>query len=187
MIPAHQCRLSAMRAVILAVGLLAVAAPVAAQQNNIPTATLSVSGSVPGISQIFVENVSGNTGFDLTLTQGITQIATIRERSNKKSGYKVMVTSANLDAGNCTTNTKACFYNSTELEDLAFDIYKGTSTSGLILAASPSVNSGNWTTSSTKTTGQGISNAAKVSFTGDPDLSEGSYNETLTFTITANP
>jgi hypothetical protein len=156
---------------------------------NVTTATLNVTGNVNAFAQVFVENVSGNTGFDLTTAVAGQQIATVRERSNRRAGYKVMVTSANLNAGRCSVTTKACFYSTTTEENLALDIFKGASTSALTLAASPTSNSGNWTDSTTKTAGTGISNAVRVAFDGaTAELGDASdYTETLTFTIAANP
>lgn len=156
---------------------------------NVTTATLNVTGTVNAFVQVFVENLSGNTGFDLTTAVTGQQVATVRERSNRRAGYKVMVTSANLNASNCTVSTKACFYSPTTGENLALDIFKGLSSTALALTANPSSNSGNWTSSTTKTTGTGISNAVRIAFDGAvAGLGDASdYSETLTFTIAANP
>jgi hypothetical protein len=182
-------RLNVLRAVLAAAGILVVSGQRAHADPNVFTATLNITGSVNAFVQVFVENVAGNTGFDLTTAVIGQQIATVRERSNRRSGYKVMVSSGNLNAGNCTISTKACFYSATTGESLALDIFKGASTAALALSANPTTNSGNWTSSSTKTTGTGVSNAVRVAFDGAvaslgdaPD-----YAETLTFTIAANP
>jgi hypothetical protein len=184
----HGLRLPAIRAVILGASLAA-AAPSALADNNILTATLSLTGNVNAFAQVFVENVTGNTGFDLTTTQSATQIATVRERSNRRAGYKVMLTSSNLNAGNCSSTTTACFHSTTSGESLAIDIFKGSSATALSLAANPVGNSGNWTNSLVKTTGLGISNAVRVAFDGAAaSLGDANdYSETLTFTIAANP
>jgi hypothetical protein len=181
-------RSSAFRALLLSTGLLLAGKAVHADPN-VFTATLNVTGSVNAFAQVFVENVSGNTGFDLTTAVTGQQIATVRERSNRRAGYKVMVTSANLNASRCSVTTKACFYSATTEENLALDIFKGASSSALTLAQNPTSNSGNWTNSTTKTTGTGISNAVRVAFDGAmAELGDATdYAETLTFTIAANP
>jgi hypothetical protein len=181
-------RINLFRALVLTAGL-GVAGNSAEADSNVFTATLNLTGSVNAFVQVFVESLTGNTGFDLTTAVTGQQIATVRERSNRRAGYKVMVTSSNLNAGNCAVASKACFYSSTTGESLAVDIFKGASTGGLALAANPSTNSGNWTSSATKTTGTGISNAVRIAFDGATSaLGDASdYAETLTFTIAANP
>ena len=181
-------RTKVFRAVLLSTGVFG-AFQVGADPN-VFTASLNVTGTVNAFVQVFVENVSGNTGFDLTTAQSAgVEIATIRERSNRRAGYKVMVTSSNLNGGNCSISGKACFYSSTTGESLALDIFKGSSATALALAANPSSNSGNWTNSTAKTNGTGVSNAVKVAFDGaTAGLGDANdYTETLTFTIAANP
>ncbi len=179
----HGFRLPAIRAVIFGTSLAA-AAPSAIADNNILTATLSLTGNVNAFAQVFVENVSGNTGFDLTTTQGATLVATVRERSNRRAGYTVTVTSANVTAGRCTDVTRACFYSSAALENLAIDLFKGTTAVSFVVGPTP-----NWTDATAKTTGLGVSNDVKVAFDGAAaSLGNATdYSETLTFTIAAKP
>lgn len=132
------------------------------------TANLVITGFVPAILSISVAPEIIATTLPLDITQTNTKIATVTERSNNHAGHKVTIVSANqgkllLDVTNFVIYTLT--YNNLPV-NLA-----GTTTFNYVFTnASPQLRD------------------VKISYNGTPneDMANGSYTDTLTFTIIAN-
>jgi hypothetical protein len=140
------------------------------------TGTLTLTGTVPPILRITVTALPAASALDLS-SDTDTAVATVVERSNKKGGYTVSVESLNA----ITDGTAQPFFKSIDAangDTLAYNLtYGGTTitfTGGSAIV----------TDSNTRTTGAGESREVRVSYTG-AFLYEDTYNDTLTFTITA--
>ncbi|MFQ3619719.1 MAG: hypothetical protein SNJ78_02130 [Spirochaetales bacterium] len=140
------------------------------------TGNLVLTGTVPPILQITVTALPAASNLDLSTTATVS-VATVLERSNKKGGYTVTVTSANAVAASAALP----FFKSADPANsdiLAYSLTYGgaavTFVSGSALV----------TDSNARTTGAGASKAVEISYTGD-FLYEDTYSDTLTFTITA--
>jgi hypothetical protein len=133
------------------------------------SATLKLVGSVPKKFDLAID-VSSAT-LDLTATKSDFKVATLTEKSNSSSGYKVTVASAGLGHLVRVGGTEKFSYN----------LKYGGQSVGLGSTAGGSV--------STSSTGV-VTNTKDVtlSYTGvlPESMVEGSYEDTLTFTISAN-
>jgi hypothetical protein len=141
--------------------------------------TLVLQGSVPGILEITVNAVAGASALDLSANAADVLVASVVERSNKKAGYTVSLESANAVAA---AGSSATFKSTdpTNADTLAYTISYGAAPVSLVagLALVSDV--------STKTAGTGTSREVRISYSGAGSfLFEGSYRDTLTFTITA--
>ena len=100
------------------------------------TGTLTLTGSVPSILEITVTPAAAATGLDLTANEPGVTVGTVVERSNKKAGYTMSVSSANAtatggadaffksgDAGNADTLNYSITYGGTAVT-LSEIVYK---------------------------------------------------------------
>lgn len=128
-------------------------------------ATLVLQGIVPAILNISVAAEPIATSLPLDTTQLNTKIATIQERSNNASGYKVQISSTNFGA--LTNGSESIPYS------LTYDNQN-------VVLTSPD----EFSHSVTGTNSRDL----KISYNGEDNENResGDYTDTLTFTISAN-
>lgn len=131
------------------------------------SATLLLKGSIAPILNIAVTPESVAAALDLTATQSNTKVATVQEKSNSSSGYKVTISSQNL--GVLKNNDHSFVYT------LSYD---GTP----LNLASPVAQTQNASAAVT------VNKNVNISYTGvsADQLVAGDYTDTITFTIAAN-
>lgn len=135
------------------------------------TGTLLLTGTVAEEVAILVTPEAAATTLDLSASPTALKVASVNEKSNSNTGYKIAVKSAN---GGLLENGA--------LDSLAYQIsYDGGS------AISPTTADQDVKTVSTA----GVYDAdsdVNISYTGKPaaQMVEGTYSDTLTFTISAN-
>jgi hypothetical protein len=131
------------------------------------TATLLLKGTIAPQLNISVAPEATASALDLTTTQSSTKVATVQEKSNSSSGYKVTISSQNL--GVLKNNTHSFVYV------LA---YNGSA----LNLASPITQTQNSSAAVT------VNKNVNISYTGVPadQLVAGDYTDTITFTIAAN-
>lgn len=135
------------------------------------TGTLLLQGTVAQKISLAVTSAPAALVLDLGVSQSDLVVASVNEKSNSKTGYKVTITSANLSQLKRTTGS----------ESLAYTMkYNGSSVS-LSSAAGTTISD---SAASSVNTDKSVS----ISYTGvDPELMvEGTYDDTVTFTIAAN-
>ena len=132
--------------------------------------TLLLKGTVPRIINLTVTAETLAANLPLDTTQNNSKVATVNEQSNSNTGYKVTISSAN--AGKLVHSTVSSSsvpytirYNSQSL-NLA-------SSQSVTYSSAASVNA---------------NRNVDISYTGVPfeNLIEGTYQDTVTFTIAAN-
>ncbi len=162
-------------AMIAAVALVAFAAPSFAAT----TGTLTLQGTVPGILEIAVTPTAAASALDLTVNVTNLLVATVNERSNRKAGYTVSLSSANALAA----SANAAFLKSADalnLDTLAYTL----SYDGVPVALAAGV--AQVSDVSAKTPAAGTDKNLTISYNGAASfLNADGYADTLTFTITA--
>jgi hypothetical protein len=161
------------RTVLVASAIMAMAGMPAVAAT---TGSLALSDTAPGILEITVTGVTGYTALELWKDVTDLKIADVVEKSNRYEGYTVVVQSSNAVA-----NTAAPSLDSADtLEKLSYSLkYDGT-------AVVFTTGSSKITDAAAKTLKAGISKPMTISFSGaDANLAEGTYTDTLTFTIAA--
>lgn len=143
------------------------------------TASITLQGTIPAILKIVVTPEPGISSLDLTSDLNF-KIATAVEISNKRAGYTVTVASTNAQ----TAGTDAPFFKGVALDNadtLPYSISYGGSAvtfSGGVATVS---------TASAKTSAAGALKDVVLNYSGTSLFpNEDTYNDTLTFTITAN-
>ncbi len=131
-----------------------------------------LQGTIAQVLSIVITPVSGvNTKLDLSTNQTNLVVGSIQEVSNASSGYKILLTSANAGTLKHATTKTALNYTAR---------YNG---SNVTLSTTAK-------TIFTQTTGGAFNTTKKfdVSFNGQgaTNLTEGTYSDTLTFTIQVN-
>lgn len=141
------------------------------------TANLTIRGSVTGVIDIAVTPDPVVTNLDLATTQTDLTIASVNEKSNKAAGYTVQLDSANAIAAASNTATLNGTAGLTDSLDytLKYDGASVTFTNGSAVI----------TDTTATTSASGIDKGLTISYTGDAGLQEGTYEDTLTFTIAA--
>lgn len=143
------------------------------------TGQLLLQGTVPGILEITISPAADSNDMDLSVDEANVKVATVIERSNKKTGYTVTLESANAVTQSADNGV---FINQDgEIsESLNYNVsYAGDPVAFSSGAALISDVSG-------KTTGAGESKDVAISYNGSSDFPyEGTYSDTLTFTIAA--
>jgi hypothetical protein len=143
------------------------------------TASITLQGTIPAILKIVVTPEPGISSLDLTSDLN-SKIATAVEISNKRAGYTVTVTSANAK----TAGIDAPFFKgvaSDNTDTLPYAISYGGS------AATFTGGVATVSTASVKTSAAGTSKDVTLNYNGTSLFpNEDTYNDTLTFTITAN-
>jgi hypothetical protein len=138
--------------------------------------TLVLQGTVPGILDISVSAASISAALDLSVTSSFV-VASVTERSNKKAGYTVSLSSQNATStGSGGPFLKGSDATNTDVLNYAL-AYNGDP---VVLSAGSAIISD----VSTKTPAAGSVKPLQISYAGD-FLFEDTYSDTLTFTITA--
>jgi hypothetical protein len=146
-------------------------APVFAQVGPV-TGDLFLKGTVPQILQITVNAVGAAQTLDLSVDEAGLVVASVTERSNKKGGYSISLSSVNdgvlksVDPANT--------------DWVPYQISYG------IFAAQPTLTPAVAVTETGKTTGTGVTRDVLISFSAPAQiLYADDYSDTLTFTISA--
>jgi spore coat protein U-like protein len=137
-----------------------------------------VTGRMAELTDIYADQESDIRSLDLTSDCTDKTIAYINERSNSPSGYEVTIRSANLAADSTATEP----FMDHESSDDSID-YSLTYDS--VAVTSWSLGSALITDSSGITSPEWLSKELTLTYTGDPDLVYGEYEDILTVTITA--
>lgn len=134
------------------------------------TATLNLKGTIDEKMSIEVQNDTEALALDLTVPRSNFKIAEVVEKSNRKAGYKVSISSAN--GGKLKNGTDD------EIEyDLAYDgvalLLDGTDVQ---------------THANERALGTGLVKEVAISYAAqvEEDLVSGDYTDTITFVISAN-
>lgn len=165
-----------MKRIALITAVLILAAALSAQESG----SLTLQGSVLGVLEITItpEPDIGLLNLNIDVTDKL--IGTAIERSNKKDGYTVTLSSTNAAAA----SESSAFFKSADPENtdtLEYTVeYNGfpvTFSAGIAVVSDVSE----------KTPGAGVEKAVTISYAGGsgPLLYEDSYSDTLTFTIEA--
>jgi len=167
---------------LVVAGAAASIAPVAMSATD--NAALNLSGAVAAVVDVNVTGVATATNLDLSVghTETGLKVADVTEMANTPAGYTVSVTSANLTAGGrCASATagQACFYNAAGAADVAFTLLKGATSKSFTSASTQ------WSdTTAVQLTA--LASVANIAYAvGATVLPQGTYSETLTFTITS--
>ena len=140
------------------------------------TGSLALSGTAPGILEITVTGVTGYQALALSTDVTDLKIATVVEKSNKYGGYTVLVESSNAVANVTGPSLDSAVTGEKLSYSLKYDSAAVAFTTGSSLI----------TDSASKTPKAGTSKEMTISFAGaDANLAEGTYTDTLTFTIAA--
>ena len=135
------------------------------------TGTLLLQGSVAQKISLAITPASVASALDLSVSQTDLVVASVNERSNSKTGYKVTITSANLSKLKRTGGS----------DDLGYTMKYNGSAVALSSAAGTTITDSN---ASTVNTNKNVS----ISYTGVAAelMVEGTYDDTVTFSIAAN-
>lgn len=152
---------------LLFIGMAAMSLPTLAS----PTGTLLLQGTVAEEVAIVVTAEASATTLDLSASPASLKVATVNEKSNSNTGYKIDLKSAN---GGLLKNGS--------LDSLAYQIsYNG--------GAGITPTTTDQTVKTVATAGVYDQDSdVNISYTGKPaaEMVEGDYTDTLTFTISAN-
>lgn len=132
------------------------------------SATLLLKGSVPAILSIAVAPEPIALLLPLNISQTGTKIATVTERSNNHSGYKVTIASAN--GGKLTRSATDFIVYTITYGGAAVTLTGATEFDNAFANAAP------------------VDKDVRISYVGVPhnQLESGDYTDSLTFTIAAN-
>ena len=140
---------------------------------------ITVTGRMARLLDIYSDREPGIRFMDLTVTRTDKLIATVNERSNSATGYRVSVTSKNLadDSGGAT---EPYFLHSASAGQLTYSLkYDGT-------AVGPwSSGTAQLTDSGSTTAPEWLSKQLQISYSGSISLPAGDYEDILTLTISA--
>lgn len=145
--------------------------------NASTTGNLTLIGVVNGVLDITVTEEASASSLDLVTSQSDLKVATVNEKSNKSSGYTVTLESAN--AKSASSSNPTLNNNSGNGDSLTYSLKydgSGVSFTNGVATITDTIN----TTSSS-----GVNKDLLISYIGDNSLSEGTYEDTLTFTIAA--
>ncbi|NBC28421.1 MAG: hypothetical protein GVY29_00340 [Spirochaetes bacterium] len=160
--------------------LLALVAVGSFAQQTTDTGTLGLTGTVPKIVSITVADEAIASNLDLTTDVSSLLVATVTERSNVQAGYTVTVESANAAAA----GTGSGFFDSSDAgnnDTLNYSVTYGGNAVSYSSGAPATV-----TDAGDKTASSGDSNEVRISYSGSSaNIYNGTYSDTLTFTITA--
>ena len=164
---------------ILVLALFLFGATAAVAQNS-DSGTLTLEGTVPEILTINVSAESVASNLDLSTDQTDLLVATVTETSNVRAGYSVTVESANA-ASQSSTDPFFASTSAGNSDTLSYTLKYDGSTVSFSGGSAATV-----TNASDKTAAGGSTNEVRISYTGTTqNLYADSYQDTLTFTITA--
>jgi hypothetical protein len=169
-----------LRTLAIVGALIAIVAVASFAQQTSDTGTLGLTGNVPKIVSITVADEAIASNLDLTQDVSGLLVATVTERSNVQAGYTVTVESSNAAAA----GTSEGFFESGATgnnDTLTYSVtYGGNAVSYSGGGAAQVTDAGD------KTAAGGNSNEVRISYQGaSANLYNGTYSDTLTFTITA--
>lgn len=142
------------------------------------TGTVTIQGTVSKAQTITVTPVAGYNLLDVVAGGSGIAIATVKEKSNSKAGYKVTVRSATAFAASGAQATlKGAAVTDPETVNYAIK-YAGTAVT--LVSGEAEV-----TSATDKTGGTGLDKAVTIDVTGTW-VGADTYSDTLTFTITSN-
>ena len=135
------------------------------------TGSIAISGIVPAATGIVVSTVSGYNSLNLSVTAVDQAVANVQEMNNTVNGYTVTLSSQNggaLKNGTLGSLAYTAKYNAAAVT---------LSTTAVAI-----------TTSGAATAVVNVTKPFKISYTGvtAADMMQGTYSDTLTFTVTAN-
>ncbi len=138
--------------------------------NAATTGTLLLQGVITKKLSIEVNPATVASSLDLTTTQTDLTVASVREKSNSNTGYKVNIKSANLGK----------LKRSSGSEVINYSLKYGSTVADLSTTAGQTINNA----------GASVTNDlkdVKISYTGTPEesLVEGTYSDTVTFEISS--
>jgi hypothetical protein len=143
------------------------------------TGTLTLSGTVSGMLEIAVTPAAAASALDLTVDVTDLAVATVNERSNRKAGYTVVVSSANALAA---AANQAFLQSADPLNPDTLDYTLTYDGAAVALVAGSAQVSDVWA----KTPASGTDKELCISYSGSSSfLNADAYADTLTFTITA--
>ncbi len=141
------------------------------------TGTLSLQGTVAGVLDIAVAPQPEASALDLSVNQANLLVANVTEKSNRKAGYTVTLTSQNAGAGS------AFFFKSADAanaDTLAYTLAYNGAAVNLVAGTALITDAG------AKTPAAGVTKDLRISYNGAAAfMNEDTYADTLTFTITA--
>ncbi|MFA6236744.1 MAG: fimbrial protein [Bacteriovorax sp.] len=135
------------------------------------TGTLLLQGVVAQKISLAVTPESAASALDLAVSQTDLVVASVNEKSNSKTGYKVTITSANLSKLKRTDGPDLFAYTMK---------YDGSAVSLTTIAGT--------TITDSAANSVNLNKSVSISYTGVAEelMVEGTYNDTVTFTIAAN-
>ncbi|MDC7218734.1 MAG: spore coat protein U domain-containing protein [Spirochaetales bacterium] len=137
-----------------------------------------IYGRMAELIDIYADRESDISYMDLTTDSTDKLIATVYERSNSNLGYEVTIRSTNMAADSTATSPFMDHESSADrLEySLTYDsvAVTGWSSGSALITDSSGITSPEW-----------LSKELDLSYTGDPDLASGEYEDILTVIITA--
>ena len=135
------------------------------------TGSLLLQGVVAQKISLVVSAQAAASTLDLTTSQADLSVASVNEKSNSKTGYKITITSANLGNLKRTDGADVFSYSMK---------YDGSAVSLSTVAGTTITNSAASAVNSNK--------AVTISYTGvaEESMVEGTYADTVTFSIAAN-
>lgn len=141
------------------------------------TGTLTLSGTAPGILEITVTAESGASSLEVSSDVNSLKVASILERSNKRTGYMVVLQSVNAGMGDQASLDSSIDAITEKLPyTLSYDGYPVSFQNGQAVI----------TNSAVKTPQAGSTKDLEITFYGaDANLAQGTYSDTLIFTISA--
>lgn len=134
------------------------------------TGTLLLQGVVPQKISVAVTPTTAASALDLTTTQSDLVVASVNEKSNSKTGYKVTITSANL--GNLKRVDGSDVFS--------YTMKYGGSAVNLTSVAG--------TTLTSTSTNVNLNKDMSISYTGasSESMTEGTYSDIVSISISAN-
>jgi predicted SPOUT superfamily RNA methylase MTH1 len=135
------------------------------------TGTLLLQGVVAQKISLTVTSQAVASTLDLSTTQTDLNVASVNEKSNSKTGYKVTITSSNLSK----------LKRADGAEVVAYTMKYGGATVDLSLAAGATI-------ANNAASSINVNKSVAISYTGATaeSMVEGTYADTVTFTIAAN-
>ena len=165
---------------VLVLFLFGAAVAAAQTPQTSDSGTLTLEGTVPKIVTINVSPKSVASNLDLSTDQTDLLVATVTETSNVRAGYSVTVQSANA-ASQSTTDPFFASTSGGNSDTLSYTLKYDGDTVSFTGGSAATV-----TDASDKTAVGGSTHEVRISYTGTTkNLYADSYQDTLTFTITA--
>jgi hypothetical protein len=166
-------RFTKLKMIVMAI-LVVSAASVFAQEQLTDTGSVILTGSVPKKVRITVTPLNNYDALELDADVSDLAVARVNERSNVFAGYTVKVASTNASAGTPR------FTGGAGSDFLEYTLkYDGTAVT--FSGAEATI-----TDATTRTSGSGVDKDLAISYNGSAaNIYEGTYSDTLTFTIEA--